>query len=395
MGEMQKIFQVSGVKHEELKELIKQCYHRRRSLFIWGAPGVGKSSVARQAARELAKELNLQYSEDPRDYKGHPDKFVLIDIRASQLDPVDWRGIPIVILRTNGTEKIIVNPHNLEISNHVFARTSWAPPAFLPDEGQGIVFLDELNLAVLSSQHASYQLILDRRLGEYVLPDGWVVIAAGNRVEDVPTVVEMSKALENRFLHVELEPPSVEDWTRWAANNKIDPRVIGFVNYRKELLFKFDPRGKEKAFPTPRSWEFASDMLKNVPSTDYKRIYLYVRSAVGEGAAREFVAFLKLREKLPNLNEIIRHPEKAKDITDLSLLHALVTNLAEYYSAKKSKERLRDVVKVASYIPPEFAYLVFFLTKSVDPLFWTDAMMEIKEFDPIAKKWIEKGYLLD
>jgi len=392
---MKKVFQVEGVNHEELRELIKQCYYRRRPLFIWGPPGIGKSYSVRDAAREIARELNLKYSEDPRDYRGVPDKFVLIDVRASQLDPVDWRGIPIVILRTNGVEKIIVNPHNLEISNHVFARTSWAPPAFLPDEGHGMIFLDELNLAVLSTQHAAYQLILDRRLGEYVLPEGWVVVAAGNRQEDVPTVFEMSKALENRFLHVELKPPDHESWTRWAARNEIDPRIIGFINYRSSLLFKYDPRSKEKAFPTPRSWEFASDMIKKVPTTEYKRLYIYVRSAVGEGAAREFIAFLKLREKLPNLREILEYPERAKDITDLSLLHALVTNVAEYYAAKKSIERLRKAVLIAQYIPPEFAYLLFFLTKAVDPDFWINAVLQIPEFDPIAKKWIKKGYLLD
>ena len=143
--------------------------------FIWGSPGVGKSSIIGQ----LARSLNL----------------ALRDIRALLLDPVDLRGLPYV----------------------ADGRSKWATPEFLPQEGAGILLLDELNSAPAMVQAAFYQLILDRRLGEYTLPDGWVIIAAGNRDGDRAHTTRMPTPLRNRFVHLEFEVDA-QEWSEWAIS---------------------------------------------------------------------------------------------------------------------------------------------------------------------------------
>lgn len=121
-----------------------------------------------------------------------------------------------------------------------------------PRKGNGIIFFDELNLAPPLVQASAYQLILDRRLGTYTVPNGFLLIAAGNRLEDRASVFEMSAPLKNRFGHCQLREPSVEGWTRWAVDHDIDMRIIGFLNFRRTALYTFDPKLKENAFATPR-----------------------------------------------------------------------------------------------------------------------------------------------
>jgi MoxR-like ATPase len=247
-------------------------------VMLWGPPGVGKSQmVAQVAARH-----------------GVP----MIDIRLSQMEPSDLRGIPF----------------------RAGERVEWAPPAMLPEAERhgirGILFLDEITSAPPSVSAAAYQLILDRRLGEYAVPPGWAIFAAGNRQGDRGVTYSMPAPLANRFSHFEVDT-HLDDWVAWAYANGIDDRVIAFLRFRPELLFDFDPAHNPMAFPTPRSWEFAHRALQKF--LDQPQVLLgTLQACVGPAAGVELHAFVQNLDQLPDLEAIVRGEEVAvpKD-TDL------------------------------------------------------------------------------
>jgi len=234
----------------------------RQPVFIWGGPGVGKSSVVKHLAASRS--------------------VLLRDIRALLLDPVDLRGLP--FLGPDG-------------------RSKWATPDFLPQQGEGVLFLDELNAAPAMVQASCYQLVLDRKLGEYTLPDGWAIVAAGNRDSDRAVTTRMPTPLRNRFVHLEFET-DLQEWSEWAIHTGIRPEVIAFLRFRPELLSQFDR--DQHAFPSPRSWEFVSRILDATP--DALLEHELFAGAIGSGAATEFSAFLKTFRELPNIDAILVNP---------------------------------------------------------------------------------------
>jgi hypothetical protein len=291
---------------------------------LWGAPGVGKSQVVHQVAAELGMNM--------------------IDLRLSQLDPVDLRGVPSV-----DTKKRL---------------TSWNTPNFLPTEGKGILFLDEINSAAQATQAAAYQLVLDRKLGDYTLPDGWVIITAGNRLSDRAIVNQMSSALKNRLAHLNFEVNN-EDWAQWALTHGIATEVLGFIRFRPMLLNEFEPRNQSKeeaerikrlhagqAFGMPRSWEFTSKLVYQRPPPDIE--YELYSGMVGEGCAAEFVGYLKYYRDLPNLDALLMNPDKAPVPDEPATLYALATGLA----AKATKDNMERVIKYALRIPADFQVLL-------------------------------------
>lgn len=296
----------------------------RQPVMLHGSPGIGKSQVVKQVADNLGISM--------------------LDLRLSQLDPVDLRGVPAVDVEHK--------------------KTSWNPPDFLPVDGEGILFLDEINSAAQATQAAAYQLILDRRLGDYVLPDGWAMVAAGNRTTDRAIVNQMSTALKNRFTHLNFEVNN-DDWCDWALRNNIAVEILGFIRFRPMHLNEFEQRneGKEEqkrmqrlrdaqAFATPRSWEFMSKVVMQKPSPDIE-FELY-SGIVGEGCASEFVGYLKYYRDLPNLDALLMAPDKAKVPTEPATLYALSTGLA----IKATKDNMERVVKYALRMPAEFQVLL-------------------------------------
>lgn len=235
--------------HAYLSGMVEQSL--RLSVMIWGAPGIGKSSVVAQVAREH----ELQF----------------IDLRISQLAPTDLRGLPV--------------PED--------GLSRWFPPEFLPRSGRGVLFLDELNMAPPAVQGIAQQLILDRRVGLYEVPPGWFLWAAGNRKEDRAAVFDMPSPLANRFIHLDVEP-ELESFRRYAIARELHPHILAFLAFRPELLHKLDPT--RPAWPSPRSWEMASHLY---------RAGLDVAPAIGGGAAAELSAFLSLYEKLADLDLIL------------------------------------------------------------------------------------------
>ncbi len=235
-------------------------------VMLWGPPGVGKSQMVQQVGER----------------HGMP----VIDIRLSQMEPSDLRGIP------------------FRQGEHV----EWAVPAMLPDAQRhgeaGILFLDEVTSAPPSVSAAAYQLILDRRLGEYKVPNGWAIFAAGNRQGDRGVTYTMPAPLANRFAHFEVET-HLDDWVSWAYANGIDERIIAFLRFRPELLFDFDPAHNPVAFPSPRSWEFAHRALQKF-SNHGNLLVNTLQACVGPAAGIELGAFVANLDQLPDLDAILR-----------------------------------------------------------------------------------------
>ena len=217
------------------------------SVMLWGAPGVGKSQGVRQIAGRITAETGKRVS--------------VTDVRLLLFNPVDLRGIP----TANADKTLAV----------------WLKPKiFQMDESPdtvNILFLDEISAAPPSVQAAAYQITLDRTIGEHKLPENCLVIAAGNRVTDKSVAYNMPKALANRLCHLEIigDPRA---WHDWAVKNKLHRYVVGYLEYNPVALMKFDPSGTEPAFPTPRSWEMVSNILKKSlsrnPGIIYKQVYL-------------------------------------------------------------------------------------------------------------------------
>src|SRR5690606_22423796 len=207
-----------------------------------------------------------------------------IDIRLSQLEPSDLRGIP---FRSGDT-------------------VQWAVPAMLPDAlrhgPRGILFLDEITSAPPSVSAAAYQLILDRRLGEYRVPDGWAIFAAGNRQGDRGVTYAMPAPLANRFTHYEVEV-NLDDWVDWAHSEDIDSRVIAFLRFRPDLPFSFDPAHTPIAFPSPRSWEYAHRALQKFDHTPLLADALV--ACVGQSAGLELKTFVDHMTQMPDIDAII------------------------------------------------------------------------------------------
>ncbi len=298
------------MKPTRVAHVLEELLQTRWPVFLWGPPGVGKSSVVREVAAKAGWNL--------------------IDLRASLLDPTDLRGLPAV---TSG-------------------KAVWYPPSFLPHEpdSKGVLFFDELNAAPPLVQASLYQLTLDRRVGEYVLPEGWRIVAAGNRAEDRSVVFRMPSALANRFVHLDFEVDA-SDWRVWAQQHGIHPLVLAFLTFKPKLLF--DLGDASRAFATPRSWEMLSAALDRFgTANDLDDI---APGIVGEGVAIEFLAYCRdtITEKL--VQSIIADPTGAKLPEDLGALYALVSYLGAW--AKRPEVR-SAAATLLSRLGPEIAVLL-------------------------------------
>ena len=318
---------------EELDRLVrhqlKQIFdHPEQSemlppLMIWGAPGIGKSSII----RNIAKELGIGF----------------IDVRLAQREPVDIRGLPV--------------PDQDSVK--------WLVSADWPrdPESRGIILFDELTAADRSLQVAAYEFILDRRLGGlYQVPNGWYICAAGNRVEDSAVAMTMSSALANRFLHVELREDA-ELWARWGLLHDIHPVVIGFIRYRPDLLFRQEHENLERGWPTPRSWERVSRMLQSFGSSDDVLLNKVVYGLVGNQAGAEFVAFRAIAAEFDNVYELMTNPDNKITIPEkadrrYAFAAAVVYHLWRGADAEAEQRLLAGFYRIAARMPGDFATIM-------------------------------------
>lgn len=267
-------------------EFKSACEGHHTPVMLWGAPGVGKSDIIGQVAKR--------------------HDVALLDIRLSQMEPSDLRGIPF---------------RNGEL-------VEWAIPAMLPDTKRhgksGILFLDEITSAPPSVSAAAYQLILDRQLGQYKIPDGWAIFAAGNRQGDRGVTYTMPAPLANRFSHFDVDL-NLDDWVAWAYANGIDDRIIAFLRFRPELLFSFDPAHNPVAFPSPRSWEFTHRALKKFEQQP-NLLLGALQACVGPAAGVELNAFIATLDQLPDINAILRG-EETQAPKEIDLQYAVAATL--------------------------------------------------------------------
>ena len=296
------------------EEVVGTLKGHHTPVMLWGPPGVGKSQIIMQI--------------------GQRHDLPVIDIRLSQMEPSDLRGIPF-----KQQDKV-----------------EWAVPAILPDidtHGEaGILFLDEINSAAPSVSAAAYQLILDRRLGNYQVPDGWAIFAAGNRQGDRGVTYAMPSPLANRFSHYEIEL-NLDDWVTWAYRTGIDERIIGFLRFRPELLFDFDPAHNPVAFPSPRSWEYAHRALQKF--IDLPDLLLgSLQACVGQAAGIECHAFIQSLDQMPDLDAIISGADtKAPDEIDLqyAVASALVGRAIRAQGTDEATGVHGNILKYAGCFP--------------------------------------------
>ncbi len=280
------------------KSLLK-AFKVQRPLFLWGPPGIGKSELVEGITNELGG--------------------LMIDLRLGQMEPTDIRGIPFY--------------------NKDSGKMDWAPPVELPDEELAsqyplvVLFLDELNSAPASVQSAAYQLILNRRIGKYRLPDNVVMVAAGNRESDKGVTYRMPTPLANRFIHQEMKV-DFASWQEWAVMNKIHKDVVGYLSFAKQDLYDFDAKSASRAFATPRSWTFVSQLLDEGDDDD--TIMNLIAGTVGEGLAVKFMAHRKVASRMPNPKDILEGKVKDLQVKEVSAMYSLVISMC--YELKAAVE---------------------------------------------------------
>jgi hypothetical protein len=291
------------------RRAVMKCFAKKRPMFLWGPPGIGKSEVVAQIAQDLGG--------------------FMIDLRLGQMDPTDIRGIPFF--------------------NKDLGRMDWAPPIDLPDEELAsqypivVLFMDEMNSAAPAVQAAAYQLVLNRRIGKYRLPDNVVMVAAGNRESDKGVTYRMPTPLANRFVHVEMRA-DFATWQDWAVINGVHKDVVGYLSFAKQDLYDFDAKSSSRAFATPRSWCFVSELLEDEDLDDVTATDL-IAGTIGEGLAVKFQAHRRISGKLPKPEDILSGKEKELQVKEVSAMYSLVISLCY---------ELKDALEVRKVTDKEF-----------------------------------------
>jgi hypothetical protein len=280
---------------------------RKRTLFLRGPSGIGKSEVVYQASALLAEHV--------KDWKG------VIDLRLAQMDPTDLRGIPHVDPETG--------------------RTHWARPDWLPDTGAGILFLDEITSAPPAVQAAAYQLTLTPE--DFGIPPEWMVIAAGNRKSDRGVTFNLAAPLQNRMCDISVDT-TLDDFTTHAITKGIRPEILSFLQDRPDLLHKFEPTGDIKPFPSPRSWFAVSATLDcDMPMQDRVEC---IKGDIGDEAAGTFEVHMRVFESMPRIDDILAGKD-VKVPKELNVRYCVAMGLA----TRLDKTNFNNAWKFLSKMP--------------------------------------------
>lgn len=321
---------------------------------LWGGAGVGKSTIINTVGNEL-------------DYK-------VTEIRLSTLSPVDVRGIPYVDsenalsfdtleavnrlinklqVKSNEDSDMIQLPNNDKLKSKLAElksslenssleqRFRFIPPEFMPTGNEAkpiLLFFDEINTSVPANQVVAYEIALDRKMGGHPLPEGTCVVMAGNRVKDRGATYEMPMPLANRLIHIEVTS-EIDQFIEYGMSKQFHEGVLAFLKTKPQLL-EVAPSSGNWAFPTPRTWEMSSNIIldaedNNINELDTKKI---VSATIGSGAASELFTFLKLRDKLPDLDHILKTGEQwTSDQKDILYFYVITLSnrLLRYVDAEK------------------------------------------------------------
>jgi len=291
---------VRTISPNNAKTSIRHAMSKKRPIFLWGPPGIGKSDIVHQIAESIDAHV--------------------IDVRLSLWEPTDIKGIPYFDSNAN--------------------KMVWAPPMELPDAEMAaqyksiVLFLDEMNSAAPAVQAAAYQLILNRKVGTYTLPDNVFIVAAGNREADKGVTYRMPAPLANRFVHLEMAV-NFDDWFQWATENRIHKDVVGYLQFSKKDLYDFDTKSPSRSFATPRSWSFVSELLAD--DLDENTTTDLVSGAIGEGLGIKFMAHRKVAAKMPNPTDILEGKVKEVKDAEISAMYSLTVSLC--YELKESADK--------------------------------------------------------
>ena len=288
----------------QARKAILTAFKAKRPVFLWGPPGIGKSEVVQEITDELGG--------------------IMFDLRMAQMEPTDIRGIPF---------------YNKDIG-----KMDWAEPVDLPSQEVAdqypivVLFLDEMNSAPPSVQAAGYQLVLNRRVGKYVLPDNVVIVAAGNRDSDKGVTYRMPMPLANRFVHLEMKY-DFASWQTWAVNKNIHKDVVGYLSFSKQDGYDFDAKSSSRAFATPRSWTFVSDLLVDEQNVDNDTLFNLVAGAIGDGLATKFMAHRRVAGQMPDPADILEGKVKDLKVKEISAMYSLTISMC--YELKDALENKR------------------------------------------------------
>ena len=303
----------------ECKDMIRAALSTKAPLtpMLWGIPGIGKTSLVAQVAEEMGVGFK--------------------SVIAHLYQPVDVLGLPFV---NNG-------------------KCDYAPPTVFPDAGRdsakGIFFIDELPNCVPAMQSAWGIVILERGTKNYRFPDGWTVVCAGNRETDRAGSSRLVSALENRLIHIGVEPNS-DEFMAYSVARGLHPSVPAFLEERPDMLAKFDPKSPERAFPSPRAWERISDIMKlTLPEGPQNEM---LKGAIGPGSAVEFIAFTKIFKDLPRLTDVLSGTADLAGIKRPDVMRAIVYSVLAWVGENVSAERVDKAAAVATRISDEWAMLL-------------------------------------
>lgn len=324
----------------QVRKALLAAFEVQRPVFLWGPPGIGKSDVVASITNELGG--------------------LMIDLRMAQMEPTDIRGIPFF--------------------NKDLGKMDWAPPIELPDEETAsqypvvVLFLDEMNSAAPAVQAAGYQLILNRRVGKYVLPKNVVIVAAGNRESDKGVTFRMPMPLANRFIHIEMRS-DFASWQVWATDHGVHPDVVGYLSFAKQDLYGFDSKSSSRAFPTPRTWVFVSDLLRN-ESLDEETLFTLVAGAVGEGLAAKFRAHRKFSAQLPEPMDVLTGKVTDLKVKEVSAMYSLTVNMC--YELKDIMDNKR--VERAKLLEMMNTFLTYMMANFETELVILGSRIAIKQY---------------
>ena len=324
-------------------------------IMIHSSPGCGKSSVVRKCAEDLG--------------------IGFIDVRLCQIEPCDIKGLPV--------------PNKEEHTMDWFVNGMWPRDP----NSKGILFLDELSAADRSIAVAAYELILDRRLGKlYSLPDGWMIVGAGNMAGDRAVAAPMSSALANRFLHVELDP-DWESWLEWGLVHHIHPSVMGYIRFRPDALFTMDGQTLDRGWPSPRSWERVSQMCYVIKDDSVLSKVVY--GLIGQSVGVEFMEFKKMSAEFDNILEIMTNPSKKIVIPKEAdrknaMVSAMIYHLWRGKDEEEEAKRLDGFFRICIELDPAFSAMAvqagYAGNDRVTRLYASKKMYNC----PLRKKWAAK-----
>ena len=303
---------IAAVK-QALIEQYADATLRRRASMLWGTRGVGKSSIVRQVAEHFDAPL--------------------VDLRLTTIEPVDIRGA----IYADDTQQ----------------KTVWFPPEFLPGEGQpqGILFLDELTAADQRLQISAYSLILDRRVGNYRLPDGWLVVAAGNAAYHGAVSHDMGTALADRMFHFNVQSV-IDAFLDYALENDFAPEIMAYLKVRPD---KLDDTHSQLANDhlvgaSPRGWEDISNVLKSDLSDAGKRVF--VQGRIGAANAAEFFGVLREIQAGTNVLRLLDAEPGEETVvllpTTLDGLYGMIYGLL---AAATDERRMARALEIVDQLP--------------------------------------------